>query len=284
MGFENYSMNNDLRKKALELEEQNAQIEAMPHGAEREIQITQADQLNTELDRLEKLTGASGEEILKEYEKLNIEMARQGIDTLLKELRLMCTEEERAALGEEMNSGNLDTLLATVKKYFPIRAIFITACVLVITSSTWAKNASANQTGEHIVSASHISLKVENVNTKKEMSVLAEAEIMVQDANNKAKDVINNVEGFIKSLAQKEIIDEVAKNSDGIIAYLNNTSSELPALNGRAADLINVYTDAVKRIDSLGNEKASQKIRAQLIKKIEIVASLDYAEIKKALS
>jgi Tfp pilus tip-associated adhesin PilY1 len=106
----------------------------------------------------------------------------------------------------------------------------------------------------------------------------------MQEANKDAKNVIENVEGLTKTLAQKAVINEIANNSNAIIAYLNDPTATQPQLNDAAAQLFNVYKSAIAKVDQLGDQNASKEIRQKLAEKIQLVATKDYEKIKKELT
>ena len=247
----------------------------MPHGAERDIAIESATSLELELDRLEDLTDLSHEEIMAEYEKLDHKQAQYGIDLVLEELDLFLEKEEMKRLQEKVRTGNFKAILPLIKKFMPNRLVLATACTLALTIATW------NNPGEVHATTTQPSTSIERTLNA---DVMQKAHSITQEANVNAKNVINNASGFVKALAQKEIVDTVADHSADIIAFLKGESTVLPQLNGDAAKLLDVYKDMITKIDQLNDKSASEEARNNLIKKIQIVGTKNYDVIKKELA
>lgn len=121
-----------LKKESLELEKQNQEIEKMPKGEERDKKIEKADLLNEKLEQLEEITDLTEEEIMNEYKSLSLEIAEKGIDELLDNLNNSLSAKETEAIRIDIKQGNFNKFVESVKKLFPQKLAFATACVLLI--------------------------------------------------------------------------------------------------------------------------------------------------------
>lgn len=284
MNHKDSPTHHELHKKAVEMEMENIHIEDMLPGEERTAAIERIDRMNDTLDHMEKTSGISTEDIMAEYEKLTQDLAEKSIETVLAELNTLLNAEENARLKEDVRNGKFDHLLHIVKRFFPGRSAVIAACVLMITAASWSNQTASAHAGTPSIQQQHASLhagiKSETIDAS---AAIEKAHHLMKEANGEAKSVIENASGFVKALAQKAIVDEIADNSPAIIAYLKNESSTLPQLKNDASKLMHVYKNLVQDVDQIGDSNASREIRDQLIKKIQLVATKDYDQIKKNL-
>ena len=302
------SSHDAMKKKALELEEKNTQIENLPQGQLRDEEILKLNALNEELNRLEIFTGISEKEIMDTYEQLTEELAKKSIDHLLKEINKSINKEDSESLKNDINNGQFDKFLNAVKTLIPKQLLLATACSLMITTSAWAidttqeqqmedSTAKDYQISQQIKADINASFSNENNETNDTESIEKTNQLM-STANQKAKEVIDNIEGpaslslvpkffkkaGIKQIAQKGVIDELADNSQAIIEYLNNSTQETPSLNDEALELFNIYKNVIAEVDKFESTKASTKIRSDIESKLRLIATKNYTRITKEMS
>lgn len=297
----------ELQKKALELESKNMAIENMSDRQERDTEIIQLDALNEEVNRLEHLTGISEEEIMATYEKLTKELAVKSIDQLLKELDKSISHQERMSIRDDLNSGNFEKFLNTIKTFFPKKLLLATACALMITTSSWATETTNSQTEDTTIQDYHASQQIksdlndsfasENIQISNAESIEKTNQLMTE-ANQKALRLIEDIDGpsslslvpsflkkaGIKQMAQKAVIDELANNSQAIIEYINDTTKELPPLDNEALELFRIYQNLLIEVDKLNNAEVSTKIKSDISSKLKLITTKDYAKIRKEMS
>ena len=103
-------------------------------------------------------------------------------------------------------------------------------------------------------------------------------------ANQRALTTIQNIDGFIKKLAQKKVMDELANHSQEILQYINDDTSETPQLNSDASELFTIYREAIAEVDELQNKAASIRIRQDITKKINLISTKNYDKIQEDMS
>ncbi len=289
MTFENFpkpakdsdSYINELQKKTLELEAKNIKVENMPHNSTRDIEIANMDILNTELDRLEQITSLSDKSILEEYEKLTRKTAIQGIEKLLKELETSSIDTQTIQeIKNELNTSNFDDFLIKIKNFIPSKLLLATACVLILSTSISSNDIHASQ-----ISSIHTTTNQEMQNSEiSDAEFLEKTDHIMNTANQKAVEAIQNIDGFIKKLAQKKVMDELADHRQEILQCINDDMQTIPQLNDNALELFNIYKDAIVKVDKLKNPKASEEVRLIVAQKINLIATKDYDRIQKEMT
>ena len=293
MGFENMQTpqentdENEIKKRALILEEKNTEVEEMPQGPERDARIAELDALNEELARLEELSGIPEDEIMEEYKNLTQEMAQKNIEQLLEALRATSSEEEIAEMEKEISDGTFSKVLEAAKKFIPDRKTLaaFTASLLLF-GATMSINISNAYGGDN-----HKSTHIEQtINTsQQEQSEMTEEEItkevkkIIGEANKNAGDVIKNAKGFIKALAQKRIVDNLAMYSNDILDYISGEITTPPPLEGEAMQIFDIYAEAIKKADETNNTEIKSRIRDLISQNVKLVATKNYSDIKAKL-
>ena len=292
----------ELHQKAKELERMNTAVENMEEGKERTEKIEEMDMLESKIEEIEKMTGLSSEEIMSQYDDLTLETAREGIGEVIEELG--ADEDKKAQLEDELQSGNPGALIEEIKTSESIKdkaqaVMRVAACFLTITIASLSADVSESQAGGSF----DIGKMIEKVEKKAEKKVkkigkefgidienieindktIEQAKEILKDADEKARETIESIEGIFGGMKKKKAIDNIADNSDDILSYLEGESEELPQLHNEIADsLMGVYTKAIEEADKL-DDTISKEVRRDIIDKIKVVQTRDIEEIKKRL-
>ncbi len=274
----------EMQEEALELELKNYQVEEMPEGKEREQAIREMDTLNDELSRLEEMTGLSTDEVLREYTRLTFDAAERGIKELLMELRI--EEPERVEVERALQNGDPSLFLEKVRLLFPKKLAVAAASFLTITLATATFAADQGHAAEsQFAQPSYTIEQVRLDNEGAAVEVQEQAKHIIKETNAKAKELIENVSGFIKPLAQKKVIDAVADRSGDIVSYLSGNADMLPQVDNETADaMLKLYVHAIEMVDALNNHNLSEEFRNEIISKIKLVGTKDYDKIKQEFS
>jgi len=122
----------NLSKKALELEKINRMTENATDMEMKETMILKMDKLNEVLVNLEEQSGLSQEEIMENYKQLSEKLANERINDLIKEF----SPEVQNEIWEDIKKGGTKIFLEAIKDLAPQKITAAASLALMVVVST----------------------------------------------------------------------------------------------------------------------------------------------------